>query len=78
MKVEIKMECLRRVKIILKSKLNARNVVMAINSRAVSLIRYGAGIVDPTKAELQEMDRKTRTGICTHNQMLTDCTSKDG
>lgn len=66
---EKKKECLRRVKIILKSKLNARNVVITINSRAVSLTRYGSGIVDWTKAKLQEVDRKTRE-IFTMNRDL--------
>ena len=32
----------------------------AINIRAVSLVRYGAGIIDWTQAELEGMDRKTR------------------
>eukprot|EP00795_Rhopilema_esculentum_P015411 gene15411-biopygen4913 len=59
MKEKIKKEYLRRVKLILKSKLNAENVIMAVNGRAVSLIRYGADIVDWIKAELEEMDRKT-------------------
>ena len=62
-------EYFRRVKLILKSKLNAGNVVMAVNSRAVSLVRYCAGIVEWTKAELQEMDRKTRK-IFTMNRSL--------
>ena len=35
-------------------------MVTAINSRAVSIIRYGAGIIDWNIAELREMDRKTR------------------
>ena len=69
MNEKIKKEYFRRVKLILKSKLNAGNVVMAVNSRAVSLVRYGAGIVDWTKAELQEMDRKTRK-IFTMNRAL--------
>ena len=46
MKEKIKKEYFRRVKLMLKSKLSAGNVIMAVNSRAVSLLRYGAGIVD--------------------------------
>ena len=69
MKEKIKKEYFRRVKLILKSKLNAGNVVMAVNSRALSLVRYCAGIVEWTKAELQEMDRKTRK-IFTINRSL--------
>ena len=55
----VRKEYFRRVKKILKSKLNGGNTIKAVNSRAVSIIRYGAGIVDWTKEELQEMDRKT-------------------
>ena len=32
----------------------------AINARAVSLIRYGAGIIYRSKEELRNLDRKTR------------------
>ena len=63
MKEEIKKEYFRRVKLILKSKLNAGNVVMAVNNRAVSLVRYCAGIVDWTKAELQEMEQNFAPAI---------------
>ena len=48
------------MKKILKSKLNAGNIIRAINSRAVSIIKYGAGIIKWTKKELKEMNRKTR------------------
>ena len=37
-----------------------------INSRAVSIIRYGAGVIDWTKAELSELDRKTRKPLTMH------------
>ena len=67
--MKIKKESLRTVKIILKSDLNAGNVVLAINSRALSLVRYGAGIVDQAKPKLLEKDRKTRK-IFTMNRAL--------
>ena len=44
----------------LKSKLNGGNIISAINSRAVSMVRYGAGIINWTKMELKELDLKTR------------------
>ena len=69
MKELVRKEYFRRVKKILKSKLNGGNTIKAINSRAVSIIRYGAGIVDWTKEELQEMDRKTRN-LLTINHAL--------
>jgi len=43
-----------------KSKLYARNLMMAINVWAVSVVRYSAGILDWTKLELAQMDVKTR------------------
>ena len=50
---------LRRIRKILKSKLNGGNIVSAINwTRAVSLERYGAGILRWSKDELRALDRK--------------------
>ena len=60
MKDQVTKEYVRRLRTILKSKLNGGNIISAINSRAVSIIRYGAGIIGWTKAELQALDRKTR------------------
>ena len=60
MKDKFKNEYFRRTKLILKSKLNGRNKIMAMNTWTVSILRYGAGILKWDKTELQEMDRKTR------------------
>ena len=60
MKDKFRNEYFRRAKLILKSKLNGRNKIMALNSWVVSMLRYGAGILKWNKNELQEMDRKTR------------------
>ena len=54
MKTNLKREYLRRIRTILKSKLNSKNVLSAINSRAVSIIRYSAGII-------VELNRTERT-----------------
>ena len=51
---------LQRVKKILKSQLDGKSTFQAINTWAVPVIRYSAGIVDWTQGELQELDRKTR------------------
>ena len=59
-KQNVQKEYFRRVRKILKSKLNGGNIIKAINARAVSVIRYSAGIIDWTKEELQIMNRKTR------------------
>ena len=39
-------EYYKRVRNILKSKLNGGNIVKAVNLWAVSIVRYGAGIID--------------------------------
>ena len=59
-KCQIKKEYIRRVRNVLKSKLNRENIILAINARAVSIVRYGAGIISWTRMELKELDRKTR------------------
>ena len=51
---------IKRLKAILKSKLNSENTVKAINSWAVPVIRHSAGIVDWKNSELCNMDRETR------------------
>ena len=52
MKENFRREYLRRTKLIMESRLNGRNKMIAINIWAVSLIRYGAFIVKWTKSEL--------------------------
>ena len=60
MKDQIKKEYIRRVRNILKSKLNGGNIILAISSRAVSIVRYGVGIISSTKMKLEELDWRTR------------------
>ena len=50
----------KQVRKVLKSKLNGGNSIRAINSWAVPVIKYTAGIVDWTQAELEDLDHKTR------------------
>ena len=45
MKEKITKEYKRRQRLILESKLNRRNKVTAINTRAVAIFRYGTGII---------------------------------
>ena len=44
MKDKFRNEYFRRENLILKSKLNGRNKIMALNTRVVSILRYGNGI----------------------------------
>lgn len=50
----------KRLKQILKSKLNAKNKIEAINAYAIPIIRYTAGIIRWTMDETNALNRKTR------------------
>ena len=52
-------KCYRKMKQLTSSKLNGRNRIRAINSWAVSLVRYSAGILKWRKDELKFLIRKT-------------------
>jgi len=43
-----------------KTKLNCGNLIQAINTYAVSLIRYSAAFISWRKDEIQNLDRRTR------------------
>ena len=60
MKNKVTTEYKRRLRQILKSKLNGKNKIQAINTWAVALLRYGARIINWTVAELKKIDRTTR------------------
>ena len=49
MKDKFRNEYFRRVKLILNSKLNARNKIMALNTWAVSIMRYGNRMLNGNK-----------------------------
>ena len=53
-------EYLRRVKAVARSKLYSRNLFNAVNSWAVSVVRYSAGILNWKENELKSIDVKTR------------------
>ena len=48
----------RKLRKVLKSKLNGGNLVRGVNTWAVSLLRYSAAFVSWRKSELQAIDRK--------------------
>ena len=66
MKKDIKKEYIRRLRMILKSQLNAKNKISAINSLAVPIISYSFTIVNWTDAEIIQIDRKTRKLLTCH------------
>ena len=60
MKEKTTKEYKRRLRLVLKSKLNGRNKIRAINAWTVAIFRYGAGILHWSKSELNALDRKSR------------------
>ena len=60
MKVKITSEYIRRVKKLCRSKLNGGNLIGGINTWAVGVVRYSAGVVDWTMEEMTSMHRRTR------------------
>ena len=59
-KLNASKEYVRRLRKVLKSKLNGGNLVREVNTCAVSLLRYSAAFVSWRKSELQAIDRKNR------------------
>ena len=60
MKLNVTKEYIRRIRKVLKSKLNGGNLVHGVNTWVVSLLRYSAAFVIWRKSELQATNRKTR------------------
>ena len=54
MKNKVTAEYKRRLRLILKSKLNGKNKIQAINTWVVPLLRYGAGIINWKVDELKK------------------------
>ncbi|KAL1446402.1 hypothetical protein WDU94_005646 [Cyamophila willieti] len=69
MKDIIRKEYYRRVRLVLKTELNAKNKIEALNSLAMPVVEYGFGIIEWTKEEIRQMDRKTRK-LLTMNKSL--------
>jgi len=66
MKERLKQEYRRRLRMILKSELNARNKITAIGALAVLVLRYSFGIIKWRTQEIKRIDRKTRKMLTMH------------
>ena len=64
MKEKIRKEYNRRVRSILRTELNGRNKMQAINSLAVPVLRCSFSIIDWKISELKKIDTKTRKPRC--------------
>ena len=60
MKLNVSKEYIKRLRKVLKSKLNGGNLFRRVNAWAVSVLRYSAAFVTWRKSELEAIDRKTR------------------
>ena len=59
----------RRVRKTLETNLNGGNIIIWINTWAISLLRYSVAFLDWTEAELEQMDRETRKLMTTHRAL---------
>ena len=60
MKIQSQKEYKSSPNMVLKSKLNGKNKIQAINTRQVAVMRFGAGVIKWTDNELRTLDTKTR------------------
>ena len=60
MKLKVSNEYFKRLRKVLKSKLNSGNLVQGVNTWVVSLLSYSAAFISWKKCELQVIDRKTK------------------
>ena len=57
MKLKVSKEYFRRLKKVLKSKLNGENLVQRVNTWAVSLLRYSAAFISWIMCDLQDINK---------------------
>ena len=69
MKFIVSKEYIRRLRKVLKSKLNGGDIVNGVNAWAVSLLRYSAAFLSRRKNELQAIDSKTRKLFTIHGAL---------
>jgi len=60
MKEKIRKEYYRRIRMVLKSELNAMNKIEAINTVAIPVVTYSFNIINWTLEDIRNLDRKTR------------------
>ena len=72
MKLKVSKEYFRRLKKVLKSKLNGANLVRGVNTREVPLLRYSVAFISSRTSELQTIDRKTRKVFTIYGGLLSN------
>jgi hypothetical protein len=66
MKDRLKQEFNRRLRMVLKSELNARNKITAIGALVVPVLRYSFDKINWRLEEIKQIDRKTRKMLLTY------------
>ena len=69
MKEKIQKEYLRRTRKLLETKLNSRNLIKGIDTRAVPLLIYTGPFLKWTRDELKQMDQRTRKLMTMHKAL---------
>ena len=67
MKEKIRKEYYRRIRSILKTELNSKNRIAAMNTLAIPVVQYSYSIIDWNLLDLQRLDRKTRKLLTSHH-----------
>ena len=67
---KIRKECFRRVKSILRSELNARYRIDAINSLALSVVTYSFTKINWSLTEIKKADTKIRKLLTMHRMII--------
>ena len=67
MKQKLKKELVRRTQLILKTELNSKNKITAINMLAISVTTYSFNIIDWNLTEVKRLDIKVRKMMAAHS-----------
>ena len=69
MRFKFRTEYFERLRKILKSSLNSKNTIQAINTYAIPSLSYGFQVLDWSVTELEEIDRQTRNILRQHHML---------
>ena len=69
LKIKVTAEYKRSLRLILKFKLNGKNKIQAINTWAVALLIYGAGIINYKLDQLKKIDTTTRKTLAMYGAL---------
>ena len=68
MKEKIRRECIRRVRLIMKTEFNSKNRITVVNTLAIPVVTYSFSIINWNMSDLRKIDTKIRKQL-TCNRM---------